>query len=219
MKPRRHPPIVNGTRFHRLLVIGNTLLKNGRKAYVCKCDCGEEKLYEASPLLSGKNRSCGCYRKERAGPATTHGRSDTPEWRSWSRMKRRCYNKAGDTYHCYGERGIKVCDRWLNSFDNFLADMGKKPSLLHSIERKDNDGDYEPSNCIWVIHKVQSRNKRTTHWVIYRGTRMSLMDAVELCGADYRLVSLRLRRGWSLEKSIHEPVRLDIRHTGAVGHV
>lgn len=225
MKPRRLPHIEAGTRFHRLVVIGNTILPNGRKAYVCTCDCGNEKLYEGSPLLSGEYRSCGCYRKEqRQKGQPTHGLcvkdgKITPEWSSWSRMRNRCYNENHDKYECYGGRGIQVCDRWRDSFENFLEDMGPKPTPKHTIERKNVNGNYEPSNCIWATQKIQTRNKRNTKWVVYDDRKMSLAEAIELSGSDNRLVRLRMKRGWSLEKAINEPVRLDVRHTGIHGHV
>lgn len=131
------------------------------KKALCKCDCGTEcvKAYGdlTKPTLRARTKSCGCLRKEFL---TTHGKAGSSEYRSWYAMKTRCTNPNTRVYYRYGGRGIKVCDRWINSFQNFFDDMGEKPSSNHSLDRINNDGDYEPVNCRWASDKEQANNKR-----------------------------------------------------------
>ncbi len=144
--------------------------KSKPKTYwLCKCDCGKVISVQAYNLRSGQTKSCGCYHKERTSEtSTTHGMSRfpdgtiRPEFNAWVGMKTRCYNKNNRAYDRYGGRGIEVCDRWRNSFENFFEDMGPRPSPKHSIDRIDVNGDYEPSNCRWATDTIQARNQRTS---------------------------------------------------------
>lgn len=124
----------------------------------CRCDCGAEKTVAGNTLRLGDARSCGCLIVD---TQTKHGMYGTPTYGSWSRMIARCTNPKSNRYKYYGGRDIKVCERWM-LFVNFYADMGMRPSTKHSIDRIDNDGDYEPRNCRWATAKEQSANKR--HW-------------------------------------------------------
>ena len=120
----------------------------------CKCDCGTEKILQRSNITCGRTTSCGCNKYK------THGKSFAPEYIAWAGMIQRCNNPKAPHYFNYGERGITVCDRWLHSFEDFYADMGDRPSDGHSIERKDVNGNYEPSNCVWATRFEQQRNIR-----------------------------------------------------------
>ena len=145
-------------RFGRLVVIEKTDRKSsGSIVWKCKCDCGNEAFVSSGHLRIGHTQSCGCLQKERV---TTHGKKNTSEYRSWYGMKSRCYNPNNKRYKNYGGRGIEVCDRWKDSFENFYNDMGSKPSSKHSIDRIDNDRNYEPGNCKWSTATEQNRNQR-----------------------------------------------------------
>jgi hypothetical protein len=150
---------LTGRRFNRLLVLSHAANKGGRTHWLCRCDCGAEKTVDGGSLVSGNTKSCGCLTVEAAKQRlTTHGRTGSPEHWSWFAMRVRCNNPKSIQFHNYGGRGIRVCERWLNSFENFLADMGRRPpdTTLHRIN---NDGNYEPGNCIWATRKEHELNK------------------------------------------------------------
>lgn len=151
-------------RFGRLIAIAPGPAKS--KSWRCRCDCGTVRDFRMTHLRSGHTKSCGCLHRELfAQLKTRHGdckrRSPTSsEYYSWLAMKSRCGNPKTDKYHYYGGRGISVCERWRNDFTAFLADMGRKPSSRHSIDRINNDGNYEPGNCRWATTGEQKLNCR-----------------------------------------------------------
>lgn len=146
-----------------------------RRRVLCLCDCGKEKIIFLSNIMQGKTKSCGCLTIK---SATKHGyykdKKPLPTLSTWLSMIQRCTNKNHRAYKDYGGRGIKVCDRWLKSFENFLEDMGERPENTE-IDRDNNDGNYEPSNCKWVTAKNNSRNRRST--------KLSLEDAWDIRNA------------------------------------
>ena len=193
---------ITGQRFGRYTVLArNGAGANGMAAWLCKCDCGKEKTVLGNSLRGRKIVSCGCYQKEVAtknGLATKrHGKTHSPTYKSWLSVKGRCLNKGDQAYALYGGRGIKVCERWAYSFENFLLDMGEKPKDF-SIERIDVNGDYEPHNCVWASRLEQSRNRRNTIRVVYEGILVPLSEAAEKSGIPYQvLLDRKSRLGWS----------------------
>ena len=139
----------------------------------------------------------------------THGRRDTPEYNAWRAMKDRCYNRRCKSYPNYGGRGITVCPQWENSFENFFADMGLKPTSSHSIDRKDNNGNYEPDNCRWATITEQNQNTRRTINITHPTTGESkcIAEWGLLLGGSRWIVGARLKMGWTEYASISTPLR------------
>ncbi len=155
--------IKTGDKYNRLTIIGEVEQQGNNRRFNCKCDCGNETVVFLGNLRRNNHTttSCGCYNKEMTRKThTTHGMINTSEYTSWEGMKQRCYNPNNPRYNDWGGRGIKVCDRWLNSFENFIEDMGMKPEKEYSIDRIDNNGNYEPGNCRWTDIFTQNNNQR-----------------------------------------------------------
>lgn len=139
--------------------------KSSASIWACLCECGKTVPVIGYCVSRGETRSCGCLQVDMVkAAAVTHGegsvKARSPEYVTWSCMKTRCYNENADQFPLYGGRGIKVCERWLNSFESFLEDMGRRPSKAHTIDRKNSDGDYEPGNCRWATPTQQANNRR-----------------------------------------------------------
>lgn len=190
-----------GDRFGRLVFKESVeIRKRGTRYGIFVCDCGTEKEISIPNVATGKSRSCGCLAVEVTGDrARTHGMTGTPEYRTWNNMWNRCTNPVTSRYERYGGRGITVCDRWC-SFENFIEDMGPRPSPMHSIERDDVNGNYEPGNCRWATRKEQHWNKSTSHFVEYRGEKKCVAEWCEQLGIPYSTFIQRIRNGMPLEK-------------------
>jgi hypothetical protein len=145
---------LTGQLFSKLKVIQRgTNDQHNKITWICQCECGNEKIVLGKSLKNGNVQSCGCMR-------SYHGKTHTSEYKIWKSIHQRCNNTKANGFDKYGGRGIKVCERWSKSFNNFLEDMGERPSITHSIDRIDVNGNYEPSNCRWATPAQQSRNIR-----------------------------------------------------------
>lgn len=135
-----------------------------------------------------------------------HGHSGSPEHNSWTEMNKRCNSAASSRFAYYGGRGINICDRWAK-FENFLTDMGQKPSPAHTLDRIDPEGHYTPENCRWATRKLQSRNKRNTTFTPHQGQMIPLADYYDLepRNIPYVTFRLRVRSGWEIERAITTP--------------
>lgn len=155
---------LSGVKFNRLRVVSKAYTNKHRKVvWECLCDCGNTSFVTTRELKSGHTKSCGCLKKERIinqSQKGFHQKNNKAEYNSYSSMKNRCYNSNCPHYDRYGGRGISVCDEWFESFETFLNDMGKRPSLEHTLDRIDVNGNYDPSNCRWADLSTQSFNKR-----------------------------------------------------------
>jgi hypothetical protein len=136
--------------------------------------------------------------------ATTHGLFNRPFYKVWVAMLERCYKEDHAQYDDYGGRGIKVCDRWLSSYDAFESDMGTRPSGL-SLDRIDNDKGYFPENCHWATQVQQIRNRRNTRFLVHNGKRLTVSEWAELTGLSYQIIMGRLRLGWSVKETLTTP--------------
>lgn len=137
----------------------------------------------------------------------TLGREATAEYTAWIGMKGRCYNPNDGKFYRYGARGITVCDRWVNSFENFLEDMGTRPSPKHSLHRKENDENYDPQNCVWATPKEQARARRSNRIVEFRGESLILIEWSERLNMSWDVLWARLKLGWTVERAFTQPVR------------
>lgn len=189
---------LTGMRFTRLVVIEFSHKKEKQYLWRCKCDCGTEKIVSGHALLQGSTKSCKCLLRESvAARSRTHGKDATPIYYSFYAMLKRCYNPKYEQFEHYGGRGIKVCDRWRNSFENFLADMGPTWAKGLTLDRVDTNGNYEPNNCKWSTAKEQARNRRNTVIIDTPEGKMHIGDAVVKYGLTFSTLSHRIERGWS----------------------
>ena len=200
---------LTGKKYERLLVIGYAGTdKNIKSHWYCECDCGRFCKVAAKSLVKQETRSCGCYFLEQLIKKNTkHGKSKDRVYWVWAGMINRCTSPHHQFYHRYGGRGIKVCDKW-KDFAGFYADMGEPPTVKHSIDRIDSNGNYEPGNCRWILQHEQSRNLTTNFNIEYQGKTQPLVSWSEELGISYTVLQSRLRRyGWSVEKAFTTPVK------------
>ena len=202
-------------KFGRLYVIGiagKVVNDSGYSRFIwtCVCSCGNFTHADGRGLRNGKTLSCGCFQAERAafyhfkhGEASRH--RTTIEYKRWSAMKTRCLYPSQPAYKHYGGRGIKICTRWLESFDNFLQDMGRCPDGF-TLERKDTNGNYEPRNCVWADQDTQSNNRRNNRILSMNGQSKTVCQWAKFIGVRPQLICDRINKlGWDTERALTEP--------------
>lgn len=201
-----------GLRFGRLTVISLARIHKSHSVWRCICTCGNETEALQSHLARGGVRSCGCLKKEElADRVSKHKMTNSKEYSSWCGMKYRCHNPKCRYYKNYGGRGIIVCDKWLNSFESFIDDMGPMPEGKYSLDRIDVNGNYEPTNCRWATDHTQGRNRRNNHWIEYQDKRMITADWAKFLGLD-----LGYFYGLLKKKSIEEIYNNCLKRHGAL---
>lgn len=205
---------ITGQRYGRLVAIEraeNRVSESGkvRARWLCKCDCGREKIVLLDDLRGGHTNSCGCLGDEsRRNSSKTHGMTGTRIYVEWLSMKARCYNKETKSYSRYGGRGVTICKEWLDDFMNFYnwaMANGYRDDL--TIERKDVNGDYCPENCCWITQKEQAKNRRATlRTKDKNGNEVYAMDVAKENGIKMSVVVARKAKGWDLDKALNTPL-------------
>jgi hypothetical protein len=204
---------LTGQKFDRLTVLGQNPVRSlsGSVRWDCICDCGIKSTVRGSELVNGNISSCGCLQKE---TATTHGMSYVPEYGLWNNMIQRCTNPESSNYSDYGGRGITVCERWLNSVGDFINDMGPRPSLDHTLDRRENDKGYYKENCRWATRVEQNNNRRNNVFYEYKGQKYTIPQLAELPvviekGISVTTLAARITRSkYSVEEALSKEVKI-----------
>ena len=186
--------------------------KKDSRVWLCECSCGNTVRLRTQQLTHGKARSCGCYCKDvfrkRIEENRTHGKKNTRLYRIWGDMKDRCFNQSAKDYPRYGGKGVNICEQWVNDFQSFYdwsIKNGYSDNL--TLDRIDNNGNYEPDNCRWATMKEQCRNRSNTLIIEYKGEKRPLSEWCEILNIDYHSAHWRLKNGWSVQKSFETPTR------------
>lgn len=196
-----------GMKFGKLTVVKFAGLKNNRTAtWECLCECGNSSIVIGGNLTVGTTKSCGCIQLRNSHKHGETKNGGTTEYRSWTKMKARCLNPNVRDYHHYGGRGITICDRWLNSYEAFLEDMGRAPSPQHSIDRKNVNGNYEKDNCRWATDEEQANNTTRNIYITYLGKTQSISLWAKELNIDANMIYKRIDRyGWDPISAITLP--------------
>lgn len=184
-----------GARYHHWELLREVPSEKAHRQAEARCVCGVVKVVNLASVRAGQSRSCGQCRRSMLN--RKHGAWHTAEYGIWAGMKQRCLNPKAPSFHNYGGRGIHVCDRW-QSFENFIADMGPRPTLTHSVERRDVNGDYTLDNCYWATPAEQARNKRGSKWkrivLLLAGNQAAAVEAMVTANAPDAEISSYIAR-------------------------
>lgn len=194
---------ITGQRFGRLTAI-ECVGSNGRSSarWIFKCDCGNTTITESTSVRRGVTKSCGCLNQELRKSRAKHGMIGTAPYNAWIHMRQRCNNPRCKEYRNYGERGISICPEW-DTFEEFWKwskANGYKPGL--TIDRIDNNGNYEPSNCRWVTMEVQENNKRNNHFILFNGEKMTISQCARKANVSRNSLNWRLMKGMSADEAV-----------------
>lgn len=200
---------LKGQKFHRLTVLERDYSsKCGQPKWLCRCDCGNIVSVFSSNIKRKNTQSCGCLNQEVAkNRLETHGFTGTRIHNIWMHMNARCNNPKSDAYDNYGGRGIKACDEWVDftPFRDWALSHGYSDNL--TIDRINNNGNYEPSNCRWSTAEVQSNNRRSNHYIIYNGENKTLMQLSKEFRISYGALKYRIKCGWAIEQALTKPIK------------
>lgn len=213
--PNNRKPVPIDQEFGRLTVIGQGGLINHRYSWRVRCRCGVEKDVRPRNLMKGHTESCGCWRREFIGNRQrTHGRRNSPEYYVWRGIKARCLNSSDPGYKNYGQRGIRVCDGLRNSFEFFFYKVGSRPSSDHSIDRRENEGNYSCGECVqclekewtfnlrWATAVEQNRNRRNNRLITIDGITKPFSAWCEIGNVRWDTASDRVERGWEVKRAL-----------------
>jgi hypothetical protein len=210
----KHYVVQSGDKYGRLTVISeaeryHAPCGQSPRQVVCRCECGQIVTVRTSSVRSGLTVSCGCAQREAAARSgrnsATHGMEGTPTYKAWSAMKERCLNPSHAFYRHYGGRGIAVCDKWLK-FENFLEDMGERVDGL-TLDRIDNNGDYEPGNVRWATWSDQNCNRRNNVVLSFDGDTLCIAEWARRTGILPGTIGKRLANGYSIKEALTLPLR------------
>lgn len=210
---------ITGVKFGRLTAVGFTGRVNKRGAlWRCLCECGRETDVVGAHLRSGHTKSCGCISRELAripknvkhGHTRLANKAGASEYHIWSTMKQRCLNPKTANYSRYGGRGITICSDWLggSGYENFFRDMGPRPGKQFSLDRRDQDGPYSPSNCRWATQIEQQNNRSGTRRIEHDGLTLTSAEWSRRTGISANVIRNRIDCGWSIPDALSRPVRL-----------
>ncbi len=194
---------ITGRRFTRWIAIRPTNKRNnGKVVWECLCDCGTIGFIISASLIYGSSKSCGCLIGEK------HNMSKSREYAAWARAKRRCTDPNNSDFHLYGARGIKMCSRWMDSFSTFYQDMGSRPKGM-TLDRINNNGNYEPSNCRWATRETQANNRRNVIRITINQETHTIAEWSKITGLSRSRIWQRINRlGWNHEKAVTTPTRI-----------
>ena len=199
---------LTGQRFERLVVLEREGTRNKRTTWLCQCDCGKAHITTTSYLRSDAAHSCGCLLKEtREKAMRKHGQCGTRLYHIWDNMKRRCINPQNPGFRIYGERGITVCEEWMEFQPFYDWSIANGYDDILQLDRRNNDKGYSPDNCRWTTSKVNGRNKRSNRPITYNGETRIMKEWSEYLGINYYTLRKRMgKMGWSIEKTFTTPI-------------
>lgn len=202
-----------GQKFGRLTVIRSAGTQNNRAMWLCRCECGKELIVEGHKLRNGNTKSCGCYQRDRAKESQTrHNGSSSRLYGVWACMVQRCTNPNNNSYKRYGARGIKVCNDWLDfgKFQEWAMANGYNPNAKRNectLDRINNNGNYESSNCRWITHKEQTHNTRRNHNITINGETHCISEWARIYNIKRETIKDRILSGWDEVKAVTTPVK------------
>ena len=198
---------LTGIRYGKYTVLGFSHIKDRKAFWTCQCECGNQNVIVGYSLKNGNTKSCGCNKKIKATKHAHRRRTGSSRtYSTWQSMRGRCENPKHNAYSKYGNKGVTVCERWLK-FENFLEDMGERP-VGKTLDRKENNKGYYPENCRWATNKEQGNNKTTNHLLTFQNKTQSIAQWAEEIGIKYHTINSRIKKGWSVERTLTEPVKI-----------